>query len=269
MNDSRMLVATDLDGTLLRSDGSVSPRVREAIAAAAETDVAVLFVTGRPPQFLSGIAEATGYDGDILCANGAMLTSLATMEPHLVDALPHDNAVEMTTLLAQADRGVEFRVLLHRAGEAPKRLTGIGPDYVPEIHAHLRDGWQMFKLAVIASDPQATSDAYLESTATLVGHLGEPTHSSYSYPIVEIAAPGVHKGSALARYAASRGLTADQIHAVGDMPNDLPMLRWAGSGYAVANAHRDVLAAVDHHLPANDEDGVAVLLEGLMGTGFS
>ena len=265
MSNTRTLFATDLDGTLLRSDGSVSDRAREAITAARSSGVEVLFVTGRPPQFLNGIAEATGYDGDILCANGAMLTSLATMEPHLVDALPHENAVEMTTLLAEADDGVEFRVLLHRSGQSPKRLTGIGPGYLPEIHAHLADGWQMFKLAVIASDPQATSDAYLQHTAALVGHLGEATHSSHSYPIVEIAAPGVHKGSALARYANQRGIDQWQVHAVGDMPNDLPMLNWAGSSYAVANAHAEVLAAVRNHLPANDDDGVAVLLERLAG----
>ncbi|MGN6687609.1 MAG: HAD family hydrolase [Actinomycetales bacterium] len=49
--------------------------------------------------------------------------------------------------------------------------------------------------------------------------------------------------------------------AFGDMPNDLPMLAWAGHPWAMANAHPDVLAAVDHVTVTNDEDGVAVVLE--------
>ena len=265
MSQPRTLLATDLDGTLLRSDGTVSQRAREAIAAADEAGVQVLFVTGRPPQFLSGLAEATGHSGDVLCANGAMLTSLATLQPQLVRSIANDDAVALTTLLAAHDPDVEFRVMLHREGEQPLRLIGTGQQYLPEIHAHLADGWSAFKLAVITSAPDATSDTYLESTASLVGHLGEVTHSSPAYPIVEIGARGVHKGAALAEYAADLGLTADVVHAVGDMPNDLPMLTWAGNSYAVANAHRDVLSAVRRHLPSNDDDGVAALLERLIG----
>jgi hydroxymethylpyrimidine pyrophosphatase-like HAD family hydrolase len=51
--------------------------------------------------------------------------------------------------------------------------------------------------------------------------------------------------------------------AFGDMPNDLPMLAWAGTPYAMANAHASVLAAVELHAPSNDEDGVASVLAGL------
>ena len=261
---SQRLLATDLDGTLLRSDGTVSPRAREAIAAAADAGVQVLFVTGRPPQFLAELAEITGHSGDVLCANGAMLTSLETLQPQLVRSIAQEDALALTSLLAAHDPEVEFRVMLHRDGEQPKRLIGKGVQYVPEIHAHLADGWSAFKFAVITSAPEITSDTYLEQTAALVGHLVEVTHSSPAYPIVEIGARGVHKGAALAEYAEDIGLAADSVHAVGDMPNDLPMLAWAGNAYAVANAHREVLAAVPDHLPSNDEDGVAVLLERLI-----
>jgi hydroxymethylpyrimidine pyrophosphatase-like HAD family hydrolase len=53
--------------------------------------------------------------------------------------------------------------------------------------------------------------------------------------------------------------------AFGDMPNDLPMLRWAGTSYAVANAHPDVIAVADHVAPANYDDGVATVLAGIFG----
>jgi hydroxymethylpyrimidine pyrophosphatase-like HAD family hydrolase len=60
------------------------------------------------------------------------------------------------------------------------------------------------------------------------------------------------------------GIAAPEVAAVGDMPNDLAMLAWAGQAYAVANAHPSVLGAADERLPANDDDGVAVLIERLL-----
>ena len=65
--------------------------------------------------------------------------------------------------------------------------------------------------------------------------------------------------------AAEHGISAHEVLAFGDMPNDIPLLRWAGHGVAVANAHPDVLAAVADHAPANDDDGVAQVLEKLFG----
>jgi hydroxymethylpyrimidine pyrophosphatase-like HAD family hydrolase len=74
----------------------------------------------------------------------------------------------------------------------------------------------------------------------------------------------VSKVAGLARLCAERGIASDEVWAFGDMPNDLAMLRWAGTGYAVANAHPDVLVAVSRHTAANDEDGVAAVLETLV-----
>ena len=68
---------------------------------------------------------------------------------------------------------------------------------------------------------------------------------------------------AVTAVAARRGIAAGAVVAFGDMPNDLSMLAWAGTSYAVANAHPEVLAAVDHVIPANNEDGVAQVIEAL------
>ncbi len=77
---------------------------------------------------------------------------------------------------------------------------------------------------------------------------------------MEISAVGVTKGGALAALCDRLGVTADEVVAFGDMPNDLPMLTWAGTSYAVANAHESVRAAADHVAPRNTEDGVAAIL---------
>jgi hydroxymethylpyrimidine pyrophosphatase-like HAD family hydrolase len=89
-----------------------------------------------------------------------------------------------------------------------------------------------------------------------------PTHSS-GRALIEMSAHGVTKASALAALAEGHEIKPADVIAFGDMPNDLPMLRWAGTSYAVANAHAEVLAAVDHVTAANNDDGVARILEDL------
>ncbi len=88
------------------------------------------------------------------------------------------------------------------------------------------------------------------------------THSGVG--LVEISAAGVDKASALAWLCASDGIAPGEVIAFGDMPNDLPMLRWAGRGVAVANAHPDVLAGADEIARSNEEDGVAHIIAALL-----
>ena len=109
------------------------------------------------------------------------------------------------------------------------------------------------------------ADELLQRARELVGHLAELSHSNSSDSLLEIAAAGVSKASALTRVCAERGIVSDEVVAFGDMPNDLPMLRWAGHAVAVANAHPDLLAAADEVTTANDDAGVARVLERLFG----
>ena len=85
------------------------------------------------------------------------------------------------------------------------------------------------------------------------------THSSF--PLLEISAAAVTKASTLALLCADLGIEAAEVMAFGDMPNDLPMLTWAGTSYSMADAHPSVVAAADHVAPGHDEDGVAQVLE--------
>ncbi len=82
--------------------------------------------------------------------------------------------------------------------------------------------------------------------------------------LLEISAAGVTKGSALQRLCDGLGIAAAEVVALGDMVNDLSMLRWAGRAVAPANAHPDVLAAADEVIDGNGDDGVAAYLERLL-----
>jgi hypothetical protein len=85
-------------------------------------------------------------------------------------------------------------------------------------------------------------------------------------PHIEVFAPGVSKASGLAALCADLGIPARDVVAIGDHRNDLEMLRWAGRGVAVANALPEVLAAADDVVPANADDGLAILVEELLGS---
>src|SRR5947199_193292 len=137
------LVASDLDGTLLTSEGTFDERTKRAIATVEAAGATVVFCTARPPRWMRPLAEAAGHRGVAICA------------------------------------------------------TGVG------------------------------------------------------------------KASALARLCQARGIDRTDVIAFGDMPNDLPMLAWAGHSVAVANAHPEVIAAADELTASNDESGVALVLERL------
>ena len=98
-----------------------------------------------------------------------------------------------------------------------------------------------------------------------LGGVVELSHSNSADGLLEISAPGVDKGAGLARLCTSLGISAEEVIAFGDMPNDLTLLEFAGRAVAVANAHPDVLAIADEVTLNHDEDGVAIVLERLLG----
>jgi HAD superfamily hydrolase (TIGR01484 family) len=259
------LVASDLDGTLVRSDGTLDDRTRRAIAAAEAAGATVVFCTARPHRGLIELAEATGHRGVAICNNGAMLWDLHTGS--VIEASPLEPAIarELVALLEAEVPGGAWAV---------ERTGGFGhePGYmtrwpIPEdttvaaVHALITE--PAVKLMLRHSGLSA--DVLLERARATCGHLAEFSHSSVTDTLLEISAPGVSKASALARLCQQRGIDRGEVIAFGDMPNDLPMLTWAGHGVAVANGHPEVLAAADEVTASNDESGVALVLERLFG----
>jgi Cof subfamily protein (haloacid dehalogenase superfamily) len=261
------LVATDLDGTLIRSDGTVSKRTVNALAAAENAGAIVVLVTGRPPRWISDIAEKTGHHGVVICSNGAIVYDLH--EERIIDSklIPVDVVVKVVEVLSAAMPELSFAV---ETGDDVYRSPGYNSGWaldtdsdLPFHHLNAVTAHEAAKL--LASHPSMDVDELLAATYALVGDLVEATHSN-GRGLVEMGALGVSKATALARFSAERGIGPEGVVAFGDMPNDLPMLAWAGTPYAVANAHPDVLAAVDLTTARNDDDGVALVLEQLFSS---
>jgi Cof subfamily protein (haloacid dehalogenase superfamily) len=260
------LLALDLDGTLLRSDGSISERTRRALRAAQGAGLTLMSVTARPPRRVRQIAGAIGLGGLSICSNGAVLYDLAQDGVIETVQLAERIAIELITKLRRELPGVCFAV------EAGLRY-GCEPAYaIPGEHPHdradpalLRDDalvlCQLGVTKLIIQHAASPLEELLRVTRHHAGVLASVTHSGSAF--VEVAAPSVTKALALEAYCAARGVSAAAVIAFGDMPNDLPMLAWAGRGVAVANAHPEVLAAADEITAANDEEGVAIVLERL------
>lgn len=258
------LVACDLDGTLLRSDGTVSRRTRDAWRVATAAGLRMVIVTARPPRYLDAVADALAGTGTAICANGAVIYDLSARRVTEVRPLARERTEAVVAAVAAAVPGVGFAV---ETGERVVFEPAFGrPDNgdVRLAVAGLADLWRHGTpiVKLLAWSALGTADSLLAVVRAAAGDGVECTHSG-GQRLVEISAAGVSKVAALAAHCQSLGIPAADVVAFGDMPNDLAMLRWAGHGYAVANAHPSVLAAGLATTAGNDEDGVARVLERL------
>lgn len=263
------LVASDIDGTLVRADKTASDRTRRALAQIQADGVTVVLVTARPAHTVEALADQIGVSGLALCSNGAVIYDLALRE--IVRHTPL--AVETARLLIVTLREIVPEVCFafvrgpRFACEPAYKLIADPADHADGFLASalLDDALILCEEAptkLVVRHPTIHVDDLLIRVRGLGLDGFEATHSGASF--VEVAAAGVTKAWALAALCDDLGISADEVVAFGDAPNDLPMLQWAGRGIAVANAHPTVLAAVQEVAPSNEDDGVAVILEQLI-----
>ncbi len=225
-----------------------------------ESGAALVLVTGRPPRWMPPIATALGHHGLCICANGAVLYDLHTATVVGHSLLEAEAAREVIAAMRRDIPGITFAVERHDSGFAHEpayrpRWDSADPLQVLAVEELVSTG----VVKLLARHEGMAADELLAVATAAVGAAGTLTHSSHD-GLLEISAAGVTKASGLAAYAEDRGIAAAEVVAFGDMPNDLPMLAWAGRSYAVANAHPEVLALADEVVPSNDDDGVAQTL---------
>ncbi|MBL8927643.1 MAG: HAD family hydrolase [Pseudonocardia sp.] len=262
------LVATDVDGTLLGPDDRVTPRAAAVIDRLVASGVTFVLVTGRPPRWIPPVLAELAIARLAICANGAVLYDAAT------DAVLWSRTLLTDTLVALAEATAE---VLPGSGLAVERVGATAgdssvsqfiaePSYVhawpnPD-HASVERAELLTRPAIkmLARAPGLSSDAMVAALTPAVGHLADLT---FSHPrgLVEMSPPGVTKATGLAEVARYLGVAAADVVAFGDMPNDLEMLRWAGHGVAMGNAHPALLDVADEVTASNAEDGLAVVLE--------
>lgn len=258
------LVATDLDGTLLRGDGIISDRTRALLASLRERDIPLVMVSARPPRSLRQIGERIGIEGIAIGCNGGLLYDLTS--DTILDHWPlsAEVATRLVTDLRQALPGAYFAVENGMRYGWERGYLAIRGRQV-EDESLVADALTLCSEPItklLMRHPWLDADTMLALGREVAGENAVATHSGDR--LLEISAAGVDKASALAALCARLDIAPSNVICFGDMPNDLPMLRWAGYGVAVANAHTDVLAAADAVTASNNDDGVAVALESLL-----
>ncbi|MBI1375771.1 MAG: Cof-type HAD-IIB family hydrolase [Phycisphaera sp.] len=263
------LVAIDLDGTLLRSDKQLTKRTATAIKQCVQRGVQIVLASARPPRAVKQIYKVLGLDTLTIHYNGAMIYDMHA-EKHIYHrALDPQLALQMIRTAQQIVPGVVSVVEVlnkwytDRADPRSTDETALSrkPDYVGPLNEQIINE-PVTKLMLLA-----TPAAILEIRAAFeeLFPLRYTFAASDDY-LVQVMQIGVDKATALKFVSELYGVEQKKVMAIGDAPNDIKMLQWAGMGVAVGNAYDETKAAADAVVPTNDQDGVAhALIEYVLG----
>jgi Cof subfamily protein (haloacid dehalogenase superfamily) len=256
-----LLVATDLDGTIVRQDGMISERTVAAFARVERAGARFVLVTGRPPRVMGAIATAFGHQGTAICANGALAYDMEAGRIEALHLISPDTLRATASALRTAVPGIGIGIEYPDGYAADRIYQAYNWDLNNSI-ARLDDAELFARPAskLLGRHFGYTADDLLALAEPALGGLVSVTHSN-GKGLIEASAAGVSKASTVEELAARYGIGAESVIAFGDMPNDLPLFTWAGTSCAVANAHPAVRAAATHVIGSNDDDGVAEYLE--------
>ncbi len=254
------MVAIDLDGTLLRTDNRIGPATVTAIKQAGERGIQIILASARPPRTTIKFYKQLGLKNLQINHNGALIFDPQNQNIFHHQALKYDLAAQVLHLIKKTAPNLKIGVEVvdalytNRPGDYPdsSRVNGIrSPGSLDDIQNQSVTKIFMTGKTTILSELQAT----------LTGHLAGQIEFAISHlRLLQVVAAGVDKAPALARVAKHYGISQQGVAAIGDAPNDLGMMHWAGLAIAVNNAWQDVRKAANFVVPSNDEDGVAQAL---------
>jgi Cof subfamily protein (haloacid dehalogenase superfamily) len=263
------LIATDLDGTLVRSDDTVSAYTHEVLDMVRAAGIPVVGATGRGPRLTELTRnDIRAADFLVLAGGGRVVDQSDPAGPVVLrdERLPGDVLAELLTLL-EAKVG-PLTVMVEALDHVDAPLWGDYDEawrYQDRFEARSRS--ECLRGQVIKAFARAAGH-HVDELLAAAREVVPPTMAAVTQAglgFIEICPPGVDKATGLAVVANALGVDPAEVLVFGDMPNDLPMFEWAGwARIAVANAHPDVRDAADEITLANDEDGVAIYLDRLL-----
>jgi len=264
-NNNKLMVALDVDGTLVDHDGHMSPAVRSAAQAVVASGHDVMIATGRSLNATLPIIEQIGLErGYAVCCNGgvtlrldpALETGYQIIHKATFDPAPALKALRErlpNAKYALEDEDGNF-LSTERFQDASFGVESIGVDFQTMLDATA--------VRVVVFSSENTSDEFNEA----IRHIGL---SGVTYSVgwtawLDIAAEGVTKASALEALRQKLGTNVSNTVAVGDGRNDIEMLTWAGRGVAMGQAPDEVIAVADEVTASVLDDGAALVLRGLL-----
>jgi len=258
-----LLLALDLDGTVMATERPIRPRVIAAVRGALETGVRVTLVTGRMVGATQPYAAELGISGSLVCYQGAVIADAGTGAFQREIAVPNAIALRVYDAAHERRYHMIFYAADHFYAENDNEYTRLyarvsGRE--PVIVASLREAFSKrdstkINLVMKPSETAACADMM----RALCGDEAYVTRSNPEF--VEILNRGVDKGEAVARVAAEAGIPLDRVLAVGDSYNDIPLLRAAGFAVAMGSAPPELRAEADAVVGGVEDDGVAEAIE--------
>jgi Cof subfamily protein (haloacid dehalogenase superfamily) len=262
------LIATDVDGTLLNGKDRITRRTLEAIQAAMADGVQFVLATGRPPRWIPPVVSELGFAPMAVCANGAVVYDAATDRVISARTLSVDTLAELAEISLRSVPGAGLAA--ERVGNSahdsatPQFVSAPGYEHAwlnpDNTEVSFADVLSAPAVKLLVRKPGMPSSELAAALAKHVGVLGDITYSTND-GLVEISPIGISKAIGLQEVARPLDISAEDTVAFGDMPNDVPMLLWAGHGVAMGNAHPEALAAANEITESNDDDGLARVLE--------
>jgi Cof subfamily protein (haloacid dehalogenase superfamily) len=262
------LIASDVDGTLLDDDETITPRTRSAILAAVDAGTRFVLATGRPPRWVEPVVDALGFAPMAVCANGAVLYDPSTDRVLSARTLSADELAELAEIATRVIPGAGLAV--ERVGASahdaatPQFVSSPGYEHAwlnpDNTEVSVEDLLAAPAIKLLIRKAGARSSEMAAELSKHVGLQGDITYSTNN-GLIEIVPLGISKATGVEEVARPFGITAEGVVAFGDMPNDIPMLRWAGLGVAMGNAHPEAVEAADEVTARNSEDGLARVLE--------
>jgi Cof subfamily protein (haloacid dehalogenase superfamily) len=272
------MIAIDLDGTLLCPGGTVKPRVRQAVRSVLDVGSVVCFATGRSFNESRAVLEAVGHFDSAVFVGGAMVMDTHRRVTLHRMGMQRELAADISRSLEQLGHAVlalqdhpEIDYLasaspaVDPATDAWMKMHGVRMKFVPRLseadHSHT------IRLGIVA-DNHGLSEACNMLNKNFAERVMFQTLGVFANTrVLEIFDPGVNKWEGISHVAKRYSIAAHEIIAVGDEVNDLPMIRRAGLGVAMGNAHPEVLKAAKRVIGPNHQEGLAEFIEHMVAGG--
>lgn len=259
------LIAIDLDDTLLDSSLKISPRAAAAIQKAADAGIIVTIATGRMYQSALPYAKQLGLDVPLITYNGGLIKAAISGETFYHEPVPSDISVKILDMFRRNKWHIQLYIhddlYVKEMNEKSKQYVKIAGVKAYAMGEELYDIKEAPTKMLAITEPECLP----LMTAKLREELGDSIYLASSKPtFLEITHPKVNKGAALEKLAQKLGIEQQEIMAVGDSGNDLPMIQYAGYGVAMGNASEQVKAAAQFITKTCNDDGVAEAIERIL-----
>lgn len=275
-------IAMDIDGTLTNDQKVISPRTREKLLATQESGIKLILASGRPAWGLHALAQELdlqNHDGLLVAFNGAHVVDAQTDEVLFDQAMPADelhrlidhlrnfDVIPMISLGRDLHVEDSYRCMITLPDGSQKNIVKYERDAcdlkireVESLH-EVADAYPVDKL-LTAGDPAYLQAHYEEMYAPFKQTLSGMFTADWYF---EYTAPGIDKARALEGALPKLGIDASEVVSFGDGQNDKSMIEWAGTGVAMGNAVDEVKAVAQMVTADNNEDGIAMALDKLLG----